>query len=299
MATYVPFNEEVFLKAFSGAVCGLLGQSTPLTTVRGSYTDTINIAGAWAKEVDTQWGVINNPDEFESDTIYDFSNDLFEVYEPQPDTGATGIGSSTNPATYLQSANALLAVLIDGETYLAAQGIVPFPVSTFNKGWLNDQVTTNGQGDGGPTTVALVQAVARGSGVFRFAVAGVQAAAAATEVVTWAASYEAGSGAVTTTGGTTTALGNKGSGVALYASAGAGTGIVVTAGGGSDEVLESSAETLGTLYVGSKFSTSGLFWDNVNGKPFAAGTNVIIKLKITNSATNRVVSGMNVSLEEV
>lgn len=297
---YTPNNLAVYTQAFSGAVAGLLGQSTPLGTTRGQYTKTINIAGAWAQEVDTKWNTADDPDSFENAEIFAFSNDLFQVYEPQPDTGTTGIGSSTNPATYANTALDLLAVLADGETYLDGQGIAPPSINESNLGWMNDQATTNGQGDGGPTTVAIVQAVVRGSGIFRWAVSGAQPAAAGTEVVTWRASYETGVGAVTTTGGTAATLGEAAvGGKTQYASAATGTGIVVTAGGGADEALASEAGTVGTAAVGSSFAASGILQNNVAGTPFAQGSNVILKLGLTNSATNRVVSSMNVSLEEI
>jgi hypothetical protein len=293
---YTPNNSTVYLQAFSGAVAGLLGQSTPLTTTRGQYTDTIDIAGAWAQAFDTEWGVATNPDAFEAAEILTFSNDLFQVLEPQPNTGTTGAGSSTNPTTYTATAAALMEVLTEAETYLAASATIG---NLYNKGWMNDQTTTNGQGVGGPTTVAIVQATARGSGIFRFNAAAAQAAAAAAEVVTWDVSYEEGTGVVTATGGTAATLGGKSSGEVLYASAAAGTGIVITAGGGTNEQLASEATTIGTAAVGSDFAAGGLFWNNVTNLPFAAGTNVILKLRITNSATNRVVSSINVALEEI
>lgn len=129
--SYSPNNVYVYLQAFSGAVSGLLGQNNSLSTTRGSNTDTIEIAGAWAQEVDTIWGSGTNPDLFEYQTIFDFSNDLFQVFDPPADTGITGNGSSTNPATYENSVNLLIRVLEDGEAYLAAQGIIPpfIPVS--------------------------------------------------------------------------------------------------------------------------------------------------------------------------
>ena len=80
-------------------MAGLIGQSTSLTIVRGGFTSTILVAGAWAQEVDAQWGSPTNPDQFEYEEILTFSNDLFQVTDPQADTGTAAVGSSTNPAT--------------------------------------------------------------------------------------------------------------------------------------------------------------------------------------------------------
>jgi hypothetical protein len=128
MATYTPKNVYVYIQAFTGAVAGLLGQSTNLvSTPRGYYTDTLDVAGAWAQEVDAQWFISFgnvDPDLFQFNEVLNFSDDLFQVCDPQPDTGVTDTGSSTNPATYLKSAQALMAILSDGETYLAGLGIV-------------------------------------------------------------------------------------------------------------------------------------------------------------------------------
>lgn len=126
--SYAPINVYVYFQAFSGAVAGLLGQSTPLTTERGAYADTLAIAGAWAQEVDTQWGDSTNPDLFEYEEILNFSAALFLDTNPQASTGDTTPGSGTNPATYTQSAAALMTILSDAEVYLANQGIIPPPI---------------------------------------------------------------------------------------------------------------------------------------------------------------------------
>ena len=121
--SYTPNNIYVYLQAFSGAVAGLLGQSKSLvTTPRGANTDTIDIAGAWAQEVDAQWGVSTNPDLFEYEEILNFSTELFQAINPQPSS------QSTSPATYTSTVEALIVLLEDGEAYLSGQGIVVPPI---------------------------------------------------------------------------------------------------------------------------------------------------------------------------
>ena len=118
--SYTPNNIYVYLQAFSGAVAGLLGQSKSLvTTPRGANTDTIDIAGAWAQEVDAQWGVSTNPDLFEYEEILNFSTELFQAINPQPSS------RSTSPATYTSTVEALMVLLEDGEAYLSSQSITP------------------------------------------------------------------------------------------------------------------------------------------------------------------------------
>jgi hypothetical protein len=122
MATYTPKNVYVYIQAFTGAVAGLLGQSTPLvSSPSGHYTPTMDIAGAWAQEVDIQYNITfgaANPDLFEFEEILNFSDDLFLTSDPQPST------TNVLPATYTKSAQALMAILQDGEAYLAGLGIV-------------------------------------------------------------------------------------------------------------------------------------------------------------------------------
>ena len=163
---YVPNNAYVFFQAFSGAVAGLLGQSTPLTTGRGAYTDTIAIAGAWAQEVDTVWASPNNPDQFEYAEIFAFSNDLFQVTEPQSQAVAI------LPATYAASANALLTVMSDAEAYLGTLGITPSPIGASGLNFVRMQnaggIHTQTQSAANPVALAAVAVQQKGNGLWEY-----------------------------------------------------------------------------------------------------------------------------------
>src|SRR5271169_4421489 len=127
-------NLYVYIQAFSGALAGLTGQLTSLPTKSGSYTPVDQIANAWAQAVDSAWGDSTNPDSFEYEEIYLFSNDLFLVRNPQEP-------GSTSASSYTATAIGLMAILADSEAYFTSQGIVVpsfpttqglfFPVSTF------------------------------------------------------------------------------------------------------------------------------------------------------------------------
>ena len=100
MSTYTPKNVYVFVQAFTGAVAGLLGQSNQFAPnpqpARGYFLDTLEVAGAWAQEVDTQWGVSfpsEDPDLFSFGEILNFSAALFLGSDPQAGTGTTTVGS--------------------------------------------------------------------------------------------------------------------------------------------------------------------------------------------------------------
>ncbi len=120
MPTYVPINSYVFVQAFTGAVAGLLGQSVSLSTVRGTYTDVIDVAGGWAQEVDTQWAISfgGDPDLFEFEEILSFSEQRFQTINSQ----------SALSATYTRLAQDLMAILADGEAYFAGLSVIVPPI---------------------------------------------------------------------------------------------------------------------------------------------------------------------------
>jgi hypothetical protein len=163
MSTYTPNNQYVFNQAYAGAVAGLLGQSTPLVNTRGAYASTVAIAGAWAQEVDTQWNTSTNPDQFQFQAIFAFSNDLFQVTEPQVSS------VSTLPATYLKSANALLAVLTDAETYLTSIGITPNTIGAAGLNFVGSRMAgihAQTQSAANPVAVAAVAVQQKRNGLW-------------------------------------------------------------------------------------------------------------------------------------
>jgi hypothetical protein len=211
---YLYKNLFVFNQAFAGAVAGLLAQSAQPPVAPNTYASTIAIAGAWAQAVDTAWGTVANPDQFEYAEIFAYSNDLFEVYDPQPNTGITGIGSSTNPATYAASAAALVAaggVLAAGETYLAAIGV---PIAPIPGGSTGNYVTIDAGLPGTPTSaapasyaIAAIVTTPLASGMFRVT-ASVTMTDSSSELVTlklFAAEQGVAGTPITLTGGTAAA----------------------------------------------------------------------------------------------
>jgi hypothetical protein len=173
MAEYTPKNDYVYFQAFSGALAGLLGQSTPLQSgVDGYYTDTIAIAGAWAQEVDTLWGTSTNPDQFQNAEIFSFSNDLFEVYEPQPNTGVATAGSSTNPATYAATAAGMFQVLTDAESWLATNAVVPPPLGAGGLNFVRTQnsveIHSQTQSAANPVALAAIAVQQKANGLWEY-----------------------------------------------------------------------------------------------------------------------------------
>lgn len=169
------------------------------------------------------------------------------------------------------------------------------PAADPNMALLQNAATTNGQGVGGPTICALLSLTAKYSGVFDYSVAAAQPAAAGAEVATFTLTSQTGAAALAFTGQTAAGVGGQ------ISTAAAGTGIVVTTGGGGELVLGAPAFTVGTAAAGASFAQSGILHNSNVATvitPFARGNNVILLLKITNSATSRVVSSISMSLRE-
>ena len=168
------------------------------------------------------------------------------------------------------------------------------PPADPNMAFMQNATTTNGQGVTGPTICALLSLTAKYSGVFDYSFAASQAAAA-TEVATFTLTSQTGSGALAFTGQSASGVGGQ------VSSAVAGTGIAVSTGGGGELVLASSAFTVATAGAGASYAQSGVLHNSITATvvtPFARGQNVLLLLKITNSVTNRQVTGISMSLRE-
>ena len=315
--SYTPNNLNVYIAAFTGAVAGLLGESNSQNTnarVTGYYASSMRVAGAWAQEVDTLWAVSTDPDQFEYSEINDFSEQLFSIAEPQPDTGTTGAGSSTNPATYAPTAQALLNVLTDGETYLAGQGITPGLIAGNNEMDVLD--ATIAAPGAGPASYIFVAAIAtvKETGVFDVTWAYPWNSGSNGDSVTLALIAEGWSAAnwapIVATGKivltAATAIGNVSSGAGPAVNAGSAPGFYTATGGGTTiTATVTGASPTSTTITTAAFPTltglltgQGMQWQsgqatvrlasgNAGGAAgFALGSPVVFKFLV--SATNTV-----------
>jgi len=164
-----------------------------------------------------------------------------------------------------------------------------------NAAFMDGYSTTNAQGSGGPTLIAVAQLTCSASGIFDYVILASAAAAAAADVVTWTVTSQTGTGAVAFTG-------NGAAGQGCQVATGvAGTGIVISTGGGGAITHGTFAKTIGTAAVGDTVYAAGVL-QNVTGSavltPFTRGSNVFLGLSITDSVANRVVSNISLSLRE-
>ncbi|MDE2022196.1 MAG: hypothetical protein KGI71_04800 [Patescibacteria group bacterium] len=164
-----------------------------------------------------------------------------------------------------------------------------------NRAFMVAGATTNGQGKtGSPAIVAIAQLTCKTSGIFMWSASAIQPAAAATEVATMTVTAQSGAAAGTLAASTAVGVG------CAFASGAGGTPITITAGLGVGEyTLAAPALTVGTAAVGAGFSAGGIIGVDATGARFTLGTHVGLALKWTNSATDRVVSSMCLSLVEL
>ena len=194
---------------------------------------------------------------------------------------------------------------ITGRSPIVIGGTATNPNITIvsNIGSIYDQSPTSLQGSGGPTIIALIQAVVKGSGIFRFSAKG-QVTCVAGDQSTWALTTQMGTGVVTTTGGSSTGTSNgiiPTGGVALISSSVvAGTGIAITGGSGLN--TQTLAQEVATIAAAStlvdKFSVAGITQNGNNG-PFTLGNNAFLILSYTNNTANRQLGDIGLSFEEV
>src|SRR5579872_5852297 len=116
MSVYVPQNLDVFIAAFAGALSGMNADRWNTDSTAIDYAKLTAAAGAYAQEFDTTWGAVI-PDNFQLETIQEISEATWER--------RSGLTASSTNADYAQIVNALIAIINEGEAYLASIGIIP------------------------------------------------------------------------------------------------------------------------------------------------------------------------------
>jgi hypothetical protein len=301
---YTPLNSAIFQAAFAGAYGGMNGTSLgngQSPTVVAGYSTLANIALAFAESYDTNRGNASSTS---------VENDLTQVLceEAWRDRNPFSVTAATTASTWTGLSAEILAAVAEGALEL---GTGANPLGP-NFAFIAVAATTNGQGVGGPSIVAMIQLVSKYSGIFDWTAYAEQAAAAATEAVEWQVTTQTAAAPPFTFTGGTAANGGIATGApplaqCVVSNGVAGTPIVITAGGGGELVQAQKTETIGTAAVGSSFGGAGVAQNAVGsvtvpntsgGHRFPQGNIVTLCLKIANSATNRVVGNINLSFGE-
>ncbi len=117
--TYTPDNLEAFIAVYSGALAGMgVSDRVPSNPNASHYSGLAAVAGAYAQEFDTLWGVQATTD-LDIQLMTTVSEALWQSRSP------VASGLFLVPATYATDCNALIAMLHASNTYFVAQGVSP------------------------------------------------------------------------------------------------------------------------------------------------------------------------------
>jgi len=118
---YVPNNLAIFTAAFAGALAGMgAANRVPTDSNPIDYTGQTNVAGAFAQELDTQWGAA--PSNTLSVTAIE---QLAET--AWQDRFVNDVPPFNLPSNYTSLCQALVAIAQAGGTYFTTEGITPAP----------------------------------------------------------------------------------------------------------------------------------------------------------------------------
>jgi len=118
---YVPNNDQVFTAAFAGCLSGITASGrNPTDTNPSDYLLATSVAGAFAAELDTLWGLAPAT-LLDVNTIQEAADAVFSSRTPLA-------GDAEISATWQGLAAAIIAIVNAGTNYYTAEGIVPPPI---------------------------------------------------------------------------------------------------------------------------------------------------------------------------
>jgi hypothetical protein len=118
---YAPINTQAYVSAFAGAIAGMAVSGWIVDPTSSRYAEVAAIAGAFAEAFDQGWNSATDLNNFEVRAIVTVCQNEFE---------GRGPGSLDNPV-FSQASNwaipalACVALVLEGDAYLAGQGINP------------------------------------------------------------------------------------------------------------------------------------------------------------------------------
>lgn len=118
---YVPINTQAYVSAYAGAIAGMAVSGWIVNPASSHYAQVANIAGAFSEAFDQAWNNATELNNLEVRAILAICQSEFN---------GRGPGSLDNPNFILRSnwtipAIACAALVLEGDAYLASQGINP------------------------------------------------------------------------------------------------------------------------------------------------------------------------------
>lgn len=115
---YVPQQISVYLAAFAGSLAGMATSIGPVSSsTPGDYQFLAQVADAFAQSFDTEYGALNAGQEFQIELIAELCESVWSQRSVLPAT------TSTTPSSYTAECDALVALVVDGSTQVAAQTV--------------------------------------------------------------------------------------------------------------------------------------------------------------------------------
>lgn len=136
---YTPINTQMYNAAFTGALGGMLASGrVPTNASQGSYGQAIAVVGAWAKSLDVAW---NNAATSNALEVYSAKMASEGVWQNR--TPATNDPLNLVSTTFDVETAAIVAMILAGDAYYAAQGITPPPIGGGGRTLSGDVIFTD------------------------------------------------------------------------------------------------------------------------------------------------------------
>lgn len=117
---YTPINTRIYLAAFNGAMAGQNASNRFFLGANPAFfVNASALAGAWAESVDQVWNNAALPNIYQENVCSQLSQSLWEDRRPELSS------ASLDPSYYTAIANSIVSMILSGDTYLTAEGIVP------------------------------------------------------------------------------------------------------------------------------------------------------------------------------
>jgi hypothetical protein len=139
---YSPINTQAYVSAYAGAIAGMAVSGWIVDPTSANYAQVAAIAGAFSEAFDQAWNNATTLNNLELRAIQSVCQNEF---------AGRGPGSLENPALALSAnwtipAAACAALVLEGDVYLASQGIDPGTPSTGGGDVVTGQITGDLQG---------------------------------------------------------------------------------------------------------------------------------------------------------
>lgn len=161
--TYSPINVDAYTNAYSGAIAGMAVSGWLVDPASGNYTQVVAIAGAFAEAFDTVWNDATTLNWLQIQAIQSVCQEQFAGHAP----GSLDNAQFASALNWGTPAAACAALVLQGDAYVASQGITPNTpgggsgggVRTPGTAYVAASVATTGNGSLGAPFKTIAEAI--------------------------------------------------------------------------------------------------------------------------------------------